>query len=169
MKSEGTTFKVNLCLSSLPTFRCLPEDRGQFGPTIHLLPDEEVVLAELGRAYSDAKRGELPEFPSIEWYVHSSLDQTLRNPKGRHNAALFVQWVPYELSGGRSWDDEEPRYVQHLLSICDRFAPGTSALVEDTFALSPPRSSAISGSPAVTFITWTTNWASRSVTRTRTL
>ena len=28
--------------------------------------------------------------------------------------------------------------MQHLLSICDRFAPGTSALVEDTFALSPP-------------------------------
>src|SRR6185369_9531665 len=47
MKRDGTTFKLNLCLSALPKFTCLPEDRGQFGPTIHLLPDEGVVLEEL--------------------------------------------------------------------------------------------------------------------------
>ena len=30
------------------------------------------------------------------------------------------------------------RYVKHLLGICDRYAPGTSALVDDVFALTPP-------------------------------
>jgi phytoene dehydrogenase-like protein len=138
MKHDGTTLKVNMCMSKLPTFRCLPEDRGQFGPTIHLLPDEDVVIDELSRAYADAKRGKLPEFPSIEWYVHSAVDPTLKDGQGRHNAALFVQWVPYELVG-TTWENEEERYVQHLLSICDRFAPGTSAAVEETFILHPQK------------------------------
>jgi phytoene dehydrogenase-like protein len=138
MKHDGTTFKLNLCLAKLPSFRCLPEDRGQFGPTIHLLPDEDRVIGDLERAYIDVKAGKLPEFPSIEWYIHSSVDPSLQDSEHRHNAALFVQWVPYELAG-TTWEKEEDRYVQHLLSICDRFAPGTSSLVVDTFALHPQK------------------------------
>jgi phytoene dehydrogenase-like protein len=138
MNADGTTFKLNLCLAKLPTFRCLPENRGQFGPTIHLLPEEDRVIGELARAYADVKAGKLPEFPSIEWYIHSSIDPTLQDAEQRHNAALFVQWVPYELAG-TTWDQEEDRYVRHLLSICDRFAPGTSSLVVDTFPLHPQK------------------------------
>ena len=44
-RRDGTTFKVNLALKGLPRFTCLPEDRGQYGPTIHLLPDEDEVIA----------------------------------------------------------------------------------------------------------------------------
>src|SRR5205807_1533056 len=61
----------------------------------------------------------------------------LRDAAGHHNSALFVQWVPYQLKG-TTWEAEEERYVRHLLGICDRFAPGTSALVADTFPLTPP-------------------------------
>jgi phytoene dehydrogenase-like protein len=138
MKYDGTTFKVNLCLSKLPTFTCLPENKGQFGPTIHLLPDEDVVLSELARGYADTKAGKLTEFPSIEWYIHSSVDPTLKDDEGRHNSALFVEWVPYELKG-TTWEQEESRYVKQLLSICDRFAPGTSDLVVETFPLHPKK------------------------------
>lgn len=46
--------------------------------------------------------------------------------EGRYSAALFVQWVPYALAG-TAWEAEEARYVQHLLSILDRFAPGARA------------------------------------------
>ena len=49
-----------------------------------------------------------------------------------------MQWVPIELQG-TTWEREEERYTRHLLSICDRFAPGTSALVADTFALHPQK------------------------------
>ena len=137
VQRPGTTMKVNMALRKLPTFTCLPEDRGQYGSTIHLLPDEHEVLASLRRAHADAMAGELPAFPSMEWYIHTAVDGSLRDPEGRHNAALFVQWVPYELANSRSWDDALPGYVKHLLSICDHFAPGTTDLVEDTFALSP--------------------------------
>ena len=137
-RRDGTTFKVNLALRGLPRFTCLPEDRGQFGSTMHLLPDEADVLASLARGFADVKAGRLPEFPTIEWYVHTTVDGSLRDSGGHHNSALFVQWVPRVLSG-TTWDAEEARYVQHLLAICDRFAPGTSDLVVDTFPLHPDK------------------------------
>jgi phytoene dehydrogenase-like protein len=138
VRRDGSTMKVNMCMKKLPTFTCLPEDKGQFGPTIHLLPDEDVVIQSLRDAHADAMAGRLPEFPSIEWYFHTPLDGSLRDAERRHNAALFIEWVPYTLADGRSWDEAEAGYVKHLLSICDRFAPGTSDLVEETLTLTPP-------------------------------
>ncbi|MGZ6144128.1 MAG: phytoene desaturase family protein [Myxococcales bacterium] len=137
-RRDGTTFKVNLALKGLPRFTCLPEDRGQFGSTMHLLPDESQVLPAMREAFADVKAGRLPEFPTIEWYVHTTVDPSMRDPQGHHNSALFVQWVPYQLAG-TTWEAEEERYVAHLLAICDRFAPGTSDLVADAFPLSPPK------------------------------
>jgi phytoene dehydrogenase-like protein len=137
-EKKGTTFKVNLALKGLPKFTCLPEDRGQYGPTIHLLPDEKDVMESLRRGYAEVMAGRLAEFPTIEWYIHTTVDPTLKDAHGHHNSALFVQWVPHTLSG-TTWEKEESRYVQHLLSICDRFAPGTSDLVVDTFPLHPQK------------------------------
>jgi phytoene dehydrogenase-like protein len=133
----GTTMKVNLALRGLPRFTCLPEDKGQFGPTIHLLPDESEVIATLREQYADVKAGRLPRFPTIEWYFHTAIDPSLRDADGHHNSALFVQSVPYAIAGS-TWDAELDDYVRHLLSICDRFAPGTSDLVVDHFSLPPP-------------------------------
>jgi phytoene dehydrogenase-like protein len=135
---DGTTMKVNLALRDLPRFSCLPEDRGQFGSTMHLLPDEPEVMPAMRAAFADVKAGRLPEFPTIEWYVHTTVDPSLRDAEGRHNSALFVQWVPYSLRG-TTWEAEEERYVRRLLSLCDRFAPGTSELVVDAFTLTPPK------------------------------
>jgi phytoene dehydrogenase-like protein len=134
----GSTFKVNLCLRDLPRFTCLPEKRGQHGTTIHLLPDEKDVLRLLNEQFHAVTQGRLADFPTIEWYIQTALDPSLSDSAGRHNAALFVQWVPYEIQGS-SWDAEESKYVKHLLSICDRFAPGTSDLVVDSFPLHPKK------------------------------
>ncbi len=136
-RKPGSTMKVNLALKGLPKFKCLPEDRGQFGSTMHILPDEgEGIIAALRRGFADVQAGRLADFPTIEWYVHTTVDPSLRDAEGHHNSALFVQWVPYKLEG-TTWEKEEARYVKHLLSICDRFAPGTSELVADTFTLTP--------------------------------
>ena len=105
---------------------------------MHLLPDESEVMLRLKRAFAEAQAGVLPDFPTIEWYVHTTVDPSLRDAQGHHNSALFVQWVPYELKG-TTWEAQEARYVQHLLSLCDRFAPNTSAAVVDVFPLSPPK------------------------------
>jgi len=139
---DGTTMKVNLALAGLPKFWCLAADgnyEAAYGPTIHLLPDERNVLASLERSFADVKAGRLPEFPTIEWYIHTTLDPTMKDEQGHHNSALFVQWIPYALGEGKHWETEEASYVKHLLSICDRFAPGTSELVVDAMALTPPK------------------------------
>jgi phytoene dehydrogenase-like protein len=134
----GSTFKLNLALRGLPKFTCLPEDRGQYGPTIHLLPDEKDVMRQIKEGFAMVQRGELDPFPTIEWYIHTTIDPSLKDEAGHHNSALFVQWVPYTPKG-TTWEAEEGNYVKQLLSICDRFAPGTSDLVVDTFALHPQK------------------------------
>jgi phytoene dehydrogenase-like protein len=138
-RRAGTTMKVNLALDRLPTFTCLPENRGQHNATIHLLPQEGDVIAQVRRGFERVAAGELADFPTIEWYIHTQADPSLMDEKGRHNAAFFVQWAPYELSGGRRWEDEEGRYVEHLLGIAERFAPGFHQSVVDVFALTPKK------------------------------
>jgi phytoene dehydrogenase-like protein len=136
-RRTGTTLKVNLALSDLPRFTCLPEgDLRPFGTTIHILP-EEGTMGALRRMWEEVQAGRLPDLPPIEWYVHTTLDPSLRDPQGNHSSALFVQSVPYA-PADTTWEDALDGYVDHLLEICDRFAPGTSELVVDRFALPPP-------------------------------
>jgi len=135
----GSTMKVNMCMKGLPKFTCLPNVVGQHNGTIHLLPPEKDVINGLRTAFDGVQKGKLPEFPAIEWYIHTAIDPTLADKEGHHSGALFVQWVPYKLADGKTWEQEEAAYVKHLLSIVDRFAPGFSDLVQETFVLTPPK------------------------------
>jgi phytoene dehydrogenase-like protein len=140
VRRTGTTLKVNLALSGLPTFTCLPEDApSPFGATIHLLPGTtgDSPMAALRDMWSYVQAGRLPAEPTIEWYVHTTVDPSLQDADGHHSAALFVQSVPHT-PVGTSWDVALPGYVKHLLEICDRYAPGTSSLVVDAMPLTPP-------------------------------
>jgi phytoene dehydrogenase-like protein len=137
-KRTGTTLKVNLALDRLPIFSCLPENRGQHNATIHLLPQVRDLITHIRRGFEQVHAGELADFPTIEWYIHTQADPTLQDEQGRHNSAFFVQWVPYQLKG-TTWEREEERYVKHLFSIADQFAPDFSASVVDVFTLTPPK------------------------------
>ena len=48
-RDDGTTLKVNLALRACPSSSAARRARGQFGPTIHLLPDEKHVLRPRAR------------------------------------------------------------------------------------------------------------------------
>jgi len=137
MIRTGTTMKVNMALDRLPTFTCLPEDRGQHRGTMHLLPQGDDVLGQLRRGFERVQQGMLDPNPTIEWYLHTAVDSTLRDARGLHNGAFFVQWVPYELTG-TTWAQEESRYVARLFAIAEQFAPGVTDSVVDTFTLTPP-------------------------------
>jgi phytoene dehydrogenase-like protein len=138
MKRPGTTLKLNLALRDLPTFSCLPQRSPDvWGATIHLLPGEDRPMDAVRTMWADVRADRLPESPTIEWYVHTTVDPSLRDAEGHHSSALFVQSVPYDIAGS-TWEAELPSYVDRLLGICDRYAPGTSDLVADTFALPPP-------------------------------
>jgi phytoene dehydrogenase-like protein len=132
----GTTLKLNLALTALPRFTCLPEEQGQHRTTTHLLPQEGDIIGALKQAHAEALAGKLPEFPTIEWYFHTTVDPSLQDPGGHHSSALFVQWAPNRVAGS-SWAEVEDRYADHLLDICERFAPGTKSLVADRMMLHP--------------------------------
>jgi phytoene dehydrogenase-like protein len=137
VKRPGSTLKVNLALRDLPRFDCLPAGApSPFGSTIHLLPGDASPMTNLRRMWADVQAGILPAEPTIEWYLHTTVDPSLRDEAGHHSSALFVQSVPFEPAGS-TWDQELPAYVDRLLALCDRYAPGTSDLVADVFPLTP--------------------------------
>ncbi len=138
VRRDGTTLKVNLALRELPRFGCLPHGApSPFGSTIHLLPQQSPLHA-VREMWRTVEAGGLPDFPTIEWYLHTTVDPSLQDAEGHHSSALFVQSVPYA-PAGTTWDAALPAYVSHLLGICDRFAPGTTSLVDDVHALPPPQ------------------------------
>ncbi len=137
-KRLGTTMKVNLALSRLPVFKCLPENRGQHNGTIHLLPGGTRIIDQIREGFQQVQKGRLASFPTIEWYIHTQADPSLQDPAGNHNSAFFVQWVPYKLSES-SWEAEEDRYVKHLFSIAEEFAPGFTDSVLDYSVLTPQK------------------------------
>jgi phytoene dehydrogenase-like protein len=132
----GVTLKVNLALSRPPTFPGLG-GRSTGGATVHLLPGGDRPIDAVRTMWDDVRAGRLPEFPTLEWYLHTTVDPSLQDAAGRHSSALFVQSVPH-CPAGSDWHREETGYVAHLLTVCDAFAPGTSASVVDTFPLPPP-------------------------------
>ncbi|MFG2060092.1 NAD(P)/FAD-dependent oxidoreductase [Micromonospora sp. NPDC048871] len=146
VRRTGTTLKLNLALRDLPRFSCLPpEAPSPFGSTIHLLPGSasltagggESPMAALRAMWAEVRAGRLPAEPTIEWYLHTTVDPSLADPAGHHSSALFVQSVPYELTG-TTWEAALPGYVDQLVSICERYAPGTGDLIADAVPLPPP-------------------------------
>jgi phytoene dehydrogenase-like protein len=146
VRRTGTTLKLNMALRGLPRFSCLPEDGpSPFGATIHLLPGSagllggpsESPMAALRAMWADVQAGVLPAEPTIEWYLHTTVDPSLQDAAGHHSSALFVQSVPFEPAGS-SWEAELGGYVERLLDICERYAPGTRDLVADVMPLTPP-------------------------------
>ncbi|MGW3897550.1 phytoene desaturase family protein [Micromonospora profundi] len=146
VRRPGTTLKLNLALTGLPRFACLPADApSPFGSTIHLLPgsaslvggDTTSPMAALRAMWADVQAGRLPAEPTIEWYLHTTVDPSLSDAAGHHSSALFVQSVPYELAG-TTWDAELPGYTDRLIEIVERYAPGTGDLIADAVPLAPP-------------------------------
>lgn len=139
-RSPGQTMKVNLALAGLPEFAALPDPgRGQHGTTVHLLPPpvDGSVLTALRLAFEDAAAGRLPAAPPLEWYLHSTLDPSLSDAAGNHSSALFVQGVPHEVAGS-SWAAARDGYVDQLLDLVARYAPGVRDLLVEVSALAPP-------------------------------
>ncbi len=137
-KRMGTTMKINMALRDLPKFRCLPHDRGQHNGTMHLLPQGANPIAQIKAGFDQVMRGELAPSPTIEWYIHTQVDPSLRDAEGHHNSAFFIQWVPYDIAGS-SWEREEAKYVDHIFGIAEQFCPGFKDLVVDTYVLTPKR------------------------------
>ena len=133
---SSASLKINLALSSLPRFRCLPDRGDQAGPehvgTLHFNSGVEQIES----AYEDARRGRPSTRPVIEMVLPSVLDDSLA-PPGHHIANLFVQYAPYDLAEG-DWDHMRDRFADRCIAEIERLAPGFARSVLHREVLAPP-------------------------------
>ncbi|MFV1966103.1 MAG: phytoene desaturase family protein [Pirellulaceae bacterium] len=126
--------KINMALTEPPDFTCLPgTDIGpQHHGTIHVGP----TLDGIERAYDDAKYGRPSEEPILEITLPSSVDRSIV-PEGRHLMSMFVQYAPYHLAGGKSWDDIKSSFADRCIDLLARYAPNVPNAIEHLQVLSP--------------------------------
>ncbi len=79
---------------------------------------------QLHAAYGDYLRGEPAKDPPIVAMSFSAVDDTLA-PPGGEVLWLWAQYYPYELAGGKSWDEIGPRVADSILDAFETYAPGT--------------------------------------------
>jgi phytoene dehydrogenase-like protein len=120
-KCGSGTFRMNVALSELPSFTCLPGKARAEHHTAGI-----IIAPSLGYmedAYMDARRHGWSKAPIVEILIPSTLDDTLA-PKGAHVASLFCQHVSPQLPDGTSWDVHREKVADLMIATVDKFAPG---------------------------------------------
>lgn len=131
-RCASATFRMNVALSELPRFECLPEPGPHHGAGIILAPS----LAYMERAHADARRYGWSREPVVEMLIPSTLDDGLA-PAGRHVASLFCQHFAPQLPDGRSWDEDRDAAADCIVDTVNRYAPNFKASIIARTALSP--------------------------------
>jgi phytoene dehydrogenase-like protein len=128
------TFRMNVALSELPDFTCLPgtavADHHTAG--IILAP----TLGYMEKAYFDARIGGWSRKPIVEMVIPSTLDDSLA-PAGMHVASLFCQHVAPELPNGESWDDHRDKVADLMIDTVNQHAPNFKQSVLGRQIMSP--------------------------------
>ncbi len=133
-KTASGTFRMNVALSELPDFTCLPgkamAEHHQSG--IIIAP----TLDYMDRAFSDARRFGWSKTPIVEMLIPSTVDDSLA-PPGAHVASLFCQQFAPVLPDGRSWDDGREAAADLIVETVDAVAPNFKAAILGRMILSP--------------------------------
>jgi phytoene dehydrogenase-like protein len=131
LRFRGSSGKVNLALSALPQFTCMPgvgeHHRGAFSisPSVDYLE----------RAYDDAKYGEFSRKPYMDIVFPSMIDPNMA-PPGRHVASIFVQYAPYHLNGG--WTEaRREAFGDAVIDTLAEYAPDIKSTILHRQVLTP--------------------------------
>ncbi|HEX4927648.1 MAG TPA: NAD(P)/FAD-dependent oxidoreductase, partial [Burkholderiales bacterium] len=127
-KCGSASFRMNVALSALPRFSCLPEPGPHHGAGILMAPS----LGYMDRAYVDARAEGMARAPIVEMVIPSTLDDSLA-PKGAHVASLFCQHFAPEAK----WGERKQEAVERIFDVVESHAPGFRASVIANTALSP--------------------------------
>ncbi len=128
IRTGSGTFRMNVALSELPDFTCLPgrDNAPHHGAGIIIGP----TIDYLEQAYLDARTNGWSLQPIIELVIPSTLDPGLA-PEGHHVASLFVQHVAPTLPSPRSWADEseKERFADVVVDTMTAYAPNFSGSI----------------------------------------
>jgi phytoene dehydrogenase-like protein len=131
-RNGSGTFRMNVALGALPSFKALPGAGDHLTAGIILAPS----LGYMDRAWLDARQHGWSREPVIEVLIPSTLDDSLA-PSGMHVASLFCQHVAPQLPDGRSWDDHREEVADLMIATVNRYAPGFAASIIARQVLSP--------------------------------
>ncbi len=127
-KCGSATFRMNVALSALPRFSCLPEEGPHHASGIIMAPS----LGYMERAYLDARAHGMARAPIVEMVIPSTLDDTLA-PKGAHVASLFCQHFAPEAD----WAARKQEAIERIFDVVESHAPGFRRSLIAHTALSP--------------------------------
>ena len=127
-KCGSATFRMNVALSRLPRFSCLPQEGPHHASGIIMAPS----LGYMDGAYADAKAGGLSRAPVVEMLIPSTLDDSLA-PRGAHVASLFCQ----HFDPGADWNALKGEAVERIFAVVESHAPGFRSSLVAHSALSP--------------------------------
>ncbi len=128
------TFRMNVALSELPDFVCLPGKAPADHHTAGIIIGP--TLAYMERAYFDARTRGWSAQPIVEMLIPSTLDDSLA-PAGQHVASLFCQHVAPELPQGMSWDQQRDAVADLMIETVTAHAPNFKAAVLGRQIMSP--------------------------------
>jgi phytoene dehydrogenase-like protein len=127
-KCASATFRMNVALSALPKFACLPEEGPHHASGIIIAPS----LGYMDRAYLEARASGIAKAPIVEMVIPSTLDDTLA-PKGAHVASLFCQ----HFAPDADWGNRKQEAIDRIFDAVESHAPGFRQSVIAHSALSP--------------------------------
>ncbi len=132
IRHRGCTAFVLYALEALPEFPGLSSREALSGLVV-LTPD----LVSLERAADAAKYGTVSERPHVELTIPTLLWPELA-PGGRHVAIARVQYAPYRLKDGASWDDaRREALAESATAAIEAVAPGFRSRTLHRVAWSP--------------------------------
>ena len=133
-KCGSATFRMNVALSALPDFKCLP------GTAVAQHHQSGIIIApSLGymeQSYFDARTYGCSRAPVVELLIPSTVDDSLA-PAGQHVASLFCQHFSPELPNGLCWDEIREQAADHVIDTVSRYAPNFKDAVIARKILSP--------------------------------
>jgi phytoene dehydrogenase-like protein len=115
---RGSSGKVNLALDGLPDFTCLPGPGEHLRGAISFSPSVD----HMERAYDDARAGRFSRRPYIDAVIPTLVDPRMA-PPGKHVMSCFVQYAPYHLADGESWDDHREAFGDAVIDTIAERAP----------------------------------------------
>jgi len=138
-KIRGSSGKVNLALSGLPDFTCLPGVGPHLRGAISVSPSLEYVE----RAYDDAKYGSFSRRPYMDIILPSMIDPGMA-PPGKHVMSVFVQYAPSTITGG--WDNlKRDAFGNAVIEAIAQFAPNIRDIIIEKQVLTPADIERITG------------------------
>lgn len=132
---NGFGMTVRCAAEELPDYIAAPSG-GRPHESHHGLQLLSPSMDYVRRAYEDYLRGEPSRDPAVIAMTFSAIDPDVA-PAGKHTVFLWAQYFPYELSGGRQWDDIREGVADNILEVLYRYAPNMRGKIIDRFIQTP--------------------------------